>query len=359
MTTKDLLSALINASEKAANIARICRKNEELFNLLIEEKTGSEKNDRFVRDFKTLADVVIQETIKHDLGKLFPSIRDSIKGEEGNMFQNALNESIVVEIQEDPAETKALLLKVLNGNDAAAEALAEEIHKTVSTEETEQLPEVIKSSIDVEKIGIWIDPIDGTAEYINAVNESTNITNIEKSGLKCATVLIGVYSKETSKPIIGIINQPFFQQLEDGHKSKIFWGLSIDGENHHNIVDSSSDNTKKIAIISSAETRKATLESAGYKTVISNGAGYKILKVIENDASIYFLTKNSTFKWDTCAGQAILNSIGGDVIDLQASIMKKKPISLTYKDGEDKCNKNGLIAYRSVTHLINLIPSFL
>ena len=93
--------------------------------------------------------------------------------------------------------------------------------------------------------------------------------------------------------------------------------------------------------------------------MISSGAGYKILKVIENDASIYFLSKNTTFKWDTCAGQAILNSIGGDVIDLQASIMKKKPISLTYKDGEDNCNRNGLIAYRSVTHLINLIPSFL
>lgn len=44
MTTKELLSALINASEKAANIARVCRRNEELFNLLIEEKEG-EKNE--------------------------------------------------------------------------------------------------------------------------------------------------------------------------------------------------------------------------------------------------------------------------------------------------------------------------
>lgn len=358
MTTKDLLSALINASEKAANIARVCRRNEELFNLLIEEKTGSEKNDRFINDFKTLADVVIQETVKHDLGKLFPAIRDNIKGEEGNRFENALNESVVVEIQEDPAETKALLLKVLDGNEGAAQALSDEIHKVASAEESKELPEIVET-IDLDNVGIWIDPIDGTAEYINGSNASTNVPNIEKSGLKCATVLIGAYNKETSKPIMGIINQPFFQQLEDGHKSKIFWGISINGENHHNIVDSSSDNARKVAIISSAETRRGTLESAGYKTVIANGAGYKILKVIEGDASIYFLTKSSTFKWDTCAGQAILNSIGGDIIDLQASIMKKKPISLTYKDGEDKCNRNGLIAYRSVTHLINLIPSFL
>lgn len=46
MKIKSLLSALINASEKAANIARTCRSNQDLFNLLIEEKKGSDKNER-------------------------------------------------------------------------------------------------------------------------------------------------------------------------------------------------------------------------------------------------------------------------------------------------------------------------
>lgn len=302
---------------------------------------------------------MIQETIKHDVGKLFPALIESIKGEETNKFENTLGENVVVEIQEDPEDTKALLLKVLNGNESAAIALTDEIHKDISTDEAQQLPEV-NEKIDAEKIGIWIDPIDGTAEYIKGNNVSTVIPNVEKSGLKCATVLIGAFNKETSKPIMGVINQPFFHGSKDeGYRSKIFYGASINGENHHNIVDSSSDNSKKVAIISSAESRGPTLESAGYKAVVSNGAGYKLLKVIENDASIYFLSKDTSFKWDTCAGQAILNSIGGDVIDLQASIRKKKPISLTYKEGEDKCNKTGLIAYRSVVHLINLIPSFL
>ena len=30
--------------------------------------TGDDKNKRFVEDFKTLADVLIQETVRHDLG---------------------------------------------------------------------------------------------------------------------------------------------------------------------------------------------------------------------------------------------------------------------------------------------------
>lgn len=63
-----LLESLLKVSEKAANIARVCRQDSHLFELLVEEKTPDEKNPRFVQDFKTLADVLIQETIKHDIG---------------------------------------------------------------------------------------------------------------------------------------------------------------------------------------------------------------------------------------------------------------------------------------------------
>lgn len=64
----DLLKSLILVSEKAANIARICRQNEYLFSKLIEEKTN-DANPRFYQDFKTLADVLIQESIRHDISK--------------------------------------------------------------------------------------------------------------------------------------------------------------------------------------------------------------------------------------------------------------------------------------------------
>lgn len=64
------MEALVHASEKAANIARLCRQNEHLFPLLIEEKPIEESNPRFVKDFKTLADVLIQQAIRHDIGSL-------------------------------------------------------------------------------------------------------------------------------------------------------------------------------------------------------------------------------------------------------------------------------------------------
>lgn len=60
-----LMTELVKAAEKAAHIARICRQEKELFQLLIEEKTGDAKNINFKHDFKTLADVLIQETVRH------------------------------------------------------------------------------------------------------------------------------------------------------------------------------------------------------------------------------------------------------------------------------------------------------
>lgn len=64
----ELLRLLLNVSEKAANVARVCRQEAPLFELLVQEKKGDDKNKKFVQDFKTLADVVIQEMIRHDVG---------------------------------------------------------------------------------------------------------------------------------------------------------------------------------------------------------------------------------------------------------------------------------------------------
>lgn len=70
----DLLLALVRVSEKAANIARACRQEETLFSQLIQKKQDVERNSVFVADFKTLADVLVQEVIKHDIGKQVENI---------------------------------------------------------------------------------------------------------------------------------------------------------------------------------------------------------------------------------------------------------------------------------------------
>lgn len=65
----NIVNCLVNVSEKAANIARLMRQHDYLFSLLVQEKSIDESNsERFVHDYKTLADVLIQETIRHDIG---------------------------------------------------------------------------------------------------------------------------------------------------------------------------------------------------------------------------------------------------------------------------------------------------
>lgn len=68
MNLKEFVVELLKVSEKAANLARIIRSEQALFELLVEEKTDNESNKRFVRDFKTLADVLIQECVKQHIG---------------------------------------------------------------------------------------------------------------------------------------------------------------------------------------------------------------------------------------------------------------------------------------------------
>ena len=44
-----------------------------------QEKSGSDKNSKFAHDFKTLSDVLIQETVRHDLGQKFPNLAENIR----------------------------------------------------------------------------------------------------------------------------------------------------------------------------------------------------------------------------------------------------------------------------------------
>ena len=98
-----------------------------MFQLLVEEKTGAEKNAKFEQDFKTLADVLIQETVRHEVGKAFPVLQTSVMGEESNKFTNKLGNSLTVEVKETMEETKELLLEVLDNNETAAKLLAHQV----------------------------------------------------------------------------------------------------------------------------------------------------------------------------------------------------------------------------------------
>ncbi|XP_017047117.1 inositol polyphosphate 1-phosphatase [Drosophila ficusphila] len=361
----NLLRVLINCAEKAANIARTCRSNEELLALLVQEKKGSEANERFEHDFKTLADVLIQETIKHEVGSLFPAMKDAILGEESPNFTNQLGESVTIAVGSCEEETASCLQAVLSGHEGAASALAKEVHQEVNFN-SEKLGEIppLPEELDYANLGIWIDPIDATAEYISGDTMFTDFPGITSTGLDCVTVLIGVYERDTGIPVIGVVAQPFGEKLEENvYSSSMFWGVCLPSLQAHNCHFEARDENRRLGIFSSSEQSDILQRflDLGYEFAFSAGAGHKALKVITHEVDVYLLSKGSTFKWDTCAPQAILRALGGDVLDYTASVAEQKAVSLRYlmedteSDADWKRNAGGIIAVRDVNVVEELL----
>lgn len=364
-----LLEALINVSEKAANIARLCRQEQHLFELLVQEKSSSQSNPRFLQDFKTLADVLIQETVKYDIGLQFPELKESIKGEEDNVFCNTIGEKIVVQIQPDVTSTANLLQTVLNGADVAARLLAEEVHRNISLKEIDVYLDNIPKDVplDYGQLGIWIDPIDSTAEYIHA-KEVIGESGICASGLKCVTVLIGVFDKPTGIPVMGVVNQPFFKHVDDRWSGRCYWGLTTPSIAVSSLtVSHSIGHQSNVICISTSEdvNIKQKLQDAGFNLIEAAGAGYKILTVITRQSAAYVLSKNTTFKWDTCGPQAILKSMGGNIVQYNATNGSHcKPIEYPTHSGNgdvDKiklyCNDGGIIAFYNKEVLTKIVDA--
>lgn len=135
--------------------------------------------------------------------------------------------------------------------------------------------------------------------------------------------------------------------MRNSYTSKIVWGICMGDLKVTNLPDSNVKNTK-LALVSKAEDEKyiKALRDLGYTVVYSAGAGYKMLKVICGEADLFLLSKNTTFKWDTCAPHAILNAIDGGLFKIDDIIESNSIIEIDYCDERDNANEGGLLALR-------------
>ncbi|XP_064824261.1 inositol polyphosphate 1-phosphatase-like [Oncorhynchus masou masou] len=362
----DLLKLLLRVAEKAANVARVCRQEAPLFQLLVQEKTGVDKNKKFVQDFKTLADVVIQEMIRHDVGAQFPEIIDHIQGEESNKFENGRGESVIVTVCGTEKETAALLATVLDGDQMAATLLACAIHQDATLTLTDTGTDDLHIPLSPSDLGIWIDPIDATSQYIEGREEVVVEGCLCPSGLQCALVLIGVYLRATGEPVIGVINQPFNHKDPTGWKGKHFWGVSCGSVKACSVLRPKERPAEcpGLSVVLSSSEKQAVKEALAPlcgpdRLMYASGAGYKILCVILGLADIYVLSEGSTFKWDSCGPHALLLALGGGMLDLKECLRfghceggHHDQGELTYHQshsespGADRwANQGGLVAY--------------
>ena len=80
------------------------------------------------------------------------------------------------------------------------------------------------------------------------------------------------------------------------------------------------------------------------------GAGNKVLQLIENNAHAYIFASPGTKKWDTCAPQAVLEALGGTLVDVHGN-------TLQYDKNVKHPNSAGTIsAVKNIDFYLGKIP---
>lgn len=229
---------------------------------------------------------------------------------------------------------------------------------------------------------------DSTSEYMSN-SPGEEIDGIVTSGLPCATVLIGVFHRESGLPVAGVINQPFSSLRQDSSSSnqwsgRRLWGVTYAehccyflGKEHSTPNESKRDTMScnfRVAISGSeSENLKKSLLSTGAKLFPISGVGHKLLCVIDGNIDFYVLSHASSFKWDTCAAHAILCSMGGGVVTYNEAMSLKLTTKEHDKVNLEKCkikyhkpdddigkkwsNINGVIAFKSYQRVFQLLES--
>lgn len=170
------------------------------------------------------------------------------------------------------------------------------------------------------------------------------------------TVLVGIAVK--GKPVAGVIHQPFYGTSLGRPASELgrtVWGMLGLGVRGHTPSPSSSSapaSGPRLAVTRShnSEMVEQVTESLQPSQVIqAGGAGNKMLMVLEGVVDAYVYPSTGTKKWDTCAGNALIQAAGGTVTDLHGRPLMYHAVSQVLGPGEDstfvsRCkNRHGLI----------------
>jgi len=260
----------------------------------------------------TEADIKIQTIIIKSLLTFWPKLK--IIGEEEEIFEGNLDIDI-------PSLSK--------------DFIRPEIFAKISPE-----------SFNINEAIVWVDPIDGTANFING----------ELDGV---TTLIGV--SINSKATIGIIGKYYRKIItKDNNSELIFDPKCYFGHIDYKRVfvieykkstvplelkPATKDSNEKFVIIDSQKSVKPDMQAwirDNLQTEIYlevGGTGNEMLCIIEGIGHLYIRSTTGAKKWDTCAGEALIKALGGYLVDMEGN-------QLEYPPEKDKwINEKGVLGY--------------
>eukprot|EP00914_Ancora_sagittata_P000144 GHVO01000578.1.p1 GENE.GHVO01000578.1~~GHVO01000578.1.p1 ORF type:complete len:314 (+),score=51.54 GHVO01000578.1:35-976(+) len=267
MSTAPLLLRIVansvSISYRVGNIVRDIMKKGELG---IIDKGG--KND-----FQTEADRSGQKCILASLHRMFPKI--SLFGEEEADGSEQVPADWVVGEMSDDVLSHASKLPAQYAN------------------------------VKDEDICVWVDPLDGTAEYTQGL-------------LDHVTVLIGIAIK--GEAVAGIVYQPYYnyQAGADAVLGRCIWGII--GLGAFGFSPKSPPAGQNIITTTRSHGTRAVVEAVEKceptEVLRVGGAGHKVLLVLEGKAHAYVFASPGCKKWDTCAPEAVLHAAGGKLTDI-------------------------------------------
>lgn len=197
----------------------------------------------------------------------------------------------------------------------------------------------VYENIREEDLVVWVDPLDGTAEYT-------------KGFLEHVTVLIGVSYQ--NRAIGGVIHQPFFANDGGASFGRTIWGLRELGTGGFAAATPPAGQFVVTTTRShSTDLVQSALNSLSPTSILRvGGAGYKVIQLLEGKAHAYVFASPGCKKWDTCAPEAVLEAGGGRLTNISGE---------AYKYGADELfpNLGGVLATASgVNHaeLVSKIP---
>lgn len=145
------------------------------------------------------------------------------------------------------------------------------------------------------------------------------------------TVLVGIAVE--GKPVAGVIHQPFYGTNlgRPAHKQgRTVWGMKGLGVRGISSRPPADRGGLRLAISRShySETvERVTKHLEPSELVVAGGAGNKMLMVLENIVDAYVYPSQGTKRWDTCAGDALIQAAGGMVTDLHGHPLIYDPVS--------------------------------
>lgn len=347
-----LLQTMLGSANKAAKIAVRCRGDDVFDATMINRKSDKIKGNTVEADSVTLADVLIQETIQLDLETALPQLRGNVYGEESGMFYTKEGNQIEISCREGQGQLSLLLESVIGSENYELSAeLAAIVYSPLKRYSQEELGCNVPPGMitDADDVAVVLDPLDATSKYLKGLmnGASGNVLEDEAGCLATTTILIGAFRISTGQPVCGVAMQPFSTCTGNpaNWQSRVFWGiLERSGENcgrrlwgsipnsNHNLRDSS------LIVHSKSESKEILhkLQSVGQCKVVP-GAGFKILCVVRRLAKAFVLSLPTTYAWDTCGPHAIVEAMGGSLVD-----SKGEPI--TYRVNHSAAHPNGILA---------------